>query len=135
MCYGYVQGEHKEFHNLPRTDNVELFFNKQEISKPFVIIGKLVDEWIEKDPNSSLILDTPTSIFHPDASGREISRSKIKERFNKTYKARAKEVGADALLVDGSNVIKANMSIWGGTINQMPDKLSYKVIFYALKYE
>ena len=98
-CYGYVRAESKQFYDLSRTDDVDLFFREQDISKSYVIVGKVIDQSSVTDPSQYLAPKTSTNIFDPELWSKEIDRRIIKDKFEKTYKKRSQEVRSDALLV------------------------------------
>lgn len=103
-CYGYVISEMGDSTALPPSDDVELYFDKKLLSRKHEVIGRLYDEWdnsSKSEVKSELVTDSDafSELFSAVQSGDPVSKKLVVDRFHDLYKERAKEVGANALLL------------------------------------
>ena len=94
-----------EVHTLHATDDVELVMEGESIDRPHIRIGKLVDKWYD---NLKTGVNTYSSGEYANAISQELVTANgrklvphaiVAERFEQDYREKAREIGADAVLV------------------------------------
>jgi hypothetical protein len=94
-----------EVHTLQVTDNVELIMEGGTIERPHIRIGQLVDKWYDNlktgvNTNSAREYSNAIAQVLVTSNGRKlVPQAIVAERFEQTYRKKAKEIGADAVLV------------------------------------
>jgi hypothetical protein len=126
-CYGYVVNEMENSTTFPPSSNVQLFFDKKQISRKHVVIGRLYDEWDNSSKTEAKSKLAPagsdfSGLFSSVQSGEPISKHLVLDRFHNFYKERAKEIGANALLLVLAEKKKFSNKMHVGTVYS-PDGL------------
>lgn len=120
-CYGYVISEMEDPTAFPPSDDVELFFDKKQIGRKYVVIGRLYDEWDNSSKTEAKSKSVPagsefSGLFSAVQSGEPISKHLVVDRFHSLYKERAKEIGANALLLVLAEKKKFSNKMHVGTV-------------------
>lgn len=104
LCLGQVMGEKGVNDTFPPAGAVTLILDKSAIERPYTIIGKVYDTWNE-NTGTGVALDSDIGplfqkqVTSPEYGFRSLPISLIEQRFDELYRERAREVGADALIV------------------------------------
>lgn len=105
----------------PPSGNVQLFFDDKQVSGKYVAIGRLYDEWDDNSKTEAKSRTSPagsdfSGLFSAVQSGEPVSKQLVIDRFNDFYKERAKEVGADALMLVLAEKKKFSNKMHVGTV-------------------
>lgn len=105
-CYGYVIARGKNSGQARPSDNVELIFDEEQVTRRFTEIGTLLDTWnnsyetgVETGPQEPVFGEKLFRLFEVGDSSVGLNREFVEDRFETLYKERAQEIGADALVL------------------------------------
>jgi hypothetical protein len=126
-CYGYVISEMEDSTTFPPSGDVLLYLDKKQISRKYVVIGRLYDEWDNSSKTEAKSKLVPagsefSGLFSAAQSGEPISKHLVMDRFHNFYQERAKEIGANALLLVLAEKKKFSNKMHVGTVYS-PDGL------------
>lgn len=105
-CYGYVIARGKGASHPRPSDDVQLILDEAEVTRSFTEVGTLLDTWnnsyqsgVETGPQEQVFGEKLFRLFKFGDSNTGLNREFVEERFENYYRERAREVGADALVL------------------------------------
>lgn len=105
-CYGYITPKGKGLDINAPSDRVELIYEEDGTTREFKEIGQLVDTWqnsresqVTTGPASQVFDEKLLKLFTGEKGQVKLNRKFVENRFQTQYQERAREIGADALVL------------------------------------
>jgi hypothetical protein len=140
LCLGQVMGEKSANGIFQPSDTVTLILDKSTIQRTYTTIGTVYDTW-DENTGAGVALDSDIGplfqkqLTSPEYGSRSLPIRLIEQRFEELYKERARQVGADALIVRIADRMKLESPVLLGA----PATTTYKrekvrLYFDAIKF-
>lgn len=139
-CQGQMVRSRDNDATFPPSESVALILDQSTIKRPYATIGRLAESWEERS-GTGVALDSDVGpllqkqFVLSEYGARPLPVSLVEERFDEHYRARAREVGAHALVLTVAERFKFEAPVLlGQTATTTRKGERFRIHFEAIRF-